>query len=428
MTSRLISLALGISVFQLLCLLPATPACAVDRPNVVIILSDDQAWTDYGFAGHKQIKTPHLDRLAKESALFSRGYVPSSLCRPSLMTLITGLYAHQHGITGNDPPKGTDRREMLKHVRRAQTLPKLLGAAGYSSFQCGKWWEGNFSEGGFTAGMTHGDPTRGGRHGDLGLKIGRDGHQPIADFLDANGDKPFFLWYAPMLPHSPHNPPQRLLEKYQPLTDSIHVARYWAMCEWWDESVGDVLKMLDDRKLTDNTLVVYLADNGWLQDPKTPKYAPRSKRSPNEGGIRTPIMLRWPKSIKPLRDDETLVSSIDLAPTILAACGVEPPSGLPGLSLLTANRMKLDQRAYVHGAIFEHDVPDIDQPAAGLMFRWCIDAKGPGKFAKLILPVSGKDAELYDVGNDPAETQDLAADKKETVEILKKELDRWWKP
>src|SRR5688500_5437324 len=81
------------------------------RPNVVIILSDDQAWTDYGFAGHKHIQTPHLDRLAKESLLFTRGYVPSSLCRPSLMSLITGLYPHQHGITGNDPPKGTDRRE-----------------------------------------------------------------------------------------------------------------------------------------------------------------------------------------------------------------------------------------------------------------------------------------------------------------------------
>ena len=80
----------------------AADGAAKPRPNVVIILSDDQAWTDYGFAGHKQIQTPHLDRLAKERLLFTRGYVPSSLCRPSLMTLITGLYPHQHGITGND--------------------------------------------------------------------------------------------------------------------------------------------------------------------------------------------------------------------------------------------------------------------------------------------------------------------------------------
>ena len=133
-------------------------------PNVVIILGDDQAWTDYGFMGHPEIKTPHLDRLASQSACFAQGYVPSSLCRPSLATLITGLYPHQHKIVGNDPPKGTDRAEMLKHIRRVPTLPKWLSEKGYVSFQSGKWWEGTPAEGGFTAGMTHGDPKRNGRH------------------------------------------------------------------------------------------------------------------------------------------------------------------------------------------------------------------------------------------------------------------------
>lgn len=398
-------------------------------PNVVIILSDDQAWTDYGFTGHKQIQTPHLDRLAKESLCFTRGYVPSSLCRPSLMTLVTGLYPHQHGITGNDPPKGTDRKQMLKHVRNVPTLPKLLGAAGYKSFQCGKWWEGNFREGGFTAGMTHGDPTKGGRHGDLGLKIGREGLQPIADFLDANGEQPFFLWYAPMLPHTPHTPPQRLLDKYRPLTESLHVAKYWAMCEWWDESVGELLGLLEKRKLSENTIIVYLADNGWLQDPAANKYAPRSKRSPNEGGIRTPIMVRWPAGIKPERDDQTLVSSIDLAPTILEACGVKAPSKLPGVSLLRANKQHLAAREYLFGEIFEHDVVDIDKPAAGLMYRWCIDARQPGStLPKLILSADGKQAELFDVKTDPTEDRDLATKEPERVSSLRLELDRWWKP
>ena len=86
-------------------------------PNIVLILSDDQAWTDYGFMGHPVIETPNLDQLARESALFTRGYVPSSLCRPSLATLATGLYPHEHGITGNDPPKGTNRSQMLKHIQ-----------------------------------------------------------------------------------------------------------------------------------------------------------------------------------------------------------------------------------------------------------------------------------------------------------------------
>jgi uncharacterized sulfatase len=156
-------------------------------PNVVLILSDDQAWTDYGFTGHKEIETPNLDRLARQSVVFTRGYVPMSLCRPSLMSLITGRYPHEHGITGNDPPKGADRAQMLKFVERAQTLPKLLGKRDYLSMQAGKWWEGNYRLGGFTHGMTHGDPARGGRHGDEGLKIGREGLQPIFDFLDARG-------------------------------------------------------------------------------------------------------------------------------------------------------------------------------------------------------------------------------------------------
>ncbi|HEX6987049.1 MAG TPA: sulfatase-like hydrolase/transferase, partial [Planctomycetaceae bacterium] len=100
----------------LLSSLIAGPAFAAgpDRPNVVMIISDDQAWTDYGFMGHEIIETPHLDRLAAESATFVNGYVPTSLCRPSLATLLSGLYPHQHKIAGNDPPKGTDRREMLR--------------------------------------------------------------------------------------------------------------------------------------------------------------------------------------------------------------------------------------------------------------------------------------------------------------------------
>jgi arylsulfatase A-like enzyme len=138
-------------LFLLALVLAATAPAA--PPNVVIILSDDQAWTDYSFMGQ-----PHLDRLASQSVVFTRGYTPTSLCRASLMSIITGQHPHRHGVVGNDPPKGTDRREMLRHVRRAPLLPKLLAGQGYVSLQTGKWWEGNYAEGGFTAGMTHGDP------------------------------------------------------------------------------------------------------------------------------------------------------------------------------------------------------------------------------------------------------------------------------
>jgi len=393
---------------------------ASESPNIVILLSDDQAWTDYGFLGHPHIQTPHLDRLAAQSVTFTRGYVPSSLCRPSLMSLITGLYPHQHLVTGNDPPKGTDRNLMLKHVRRLPTLPKLLAEKRYVSFQAGKWWEGNYAEGGFTAGMTHGDVNRGGRHGDEGLTIGREGNQPVYDFLTAHRGQPFFLWYAPMLPHAPHTPPERLLAKYRDKTDSIHIARYWAMCEWWDEQCGELLDHLDKQGLAENTLVVYLTDNGWVQNADDPQFAPRSKRSPYEGGIRTPIMLRWPARLKPRRDDRTLVTSLDLAPTIFAACGLSPTKDMTGLNLLDIAAGQPSVRDTLQGEIFEHDIPDIDRAEPGLMFRWCIQGDW-----KMIQSADGKRRELYNITADPREEKDLAAVEPDRARRLAAKIMPW---
>src|SRR5439155_4846271 len=128
----------------------------------------------------------------------------------------------------------------------------------YRSLQTGKWWQGDYRHGGFTEGMTHGDPDRGGRHGDDGLKIGRETLQPIFDFIASARQqaRPFFVWYAPMLPHQPHNPPERLLAHYRENTTSPDVARYWAMCEWTDETCGQVLDYLD-REDQGETTVVY---------------------------------------------------------------------------------------------------------------------------------------------------------------------------
>ena len=108
----------------LLCLLlTAASVLAESPPNIVMIISDDQAWTDYGFMGHEIIETPHLDQLARQSVVFKRGYVPTALCRPSLMTLVTGRYAHQHGVTGNDPsPKYAARGSDLYKQRREQLI------------------------------------------------------------------------------------------------------------------------------------------------------------------------------------------------------------------------------------------------------------------------------------------------------------------
>jgi uncharacterized sulfatase len=415
-------------------------------PNVLFILSDDQAWNDYGFVGHEHIETPRIDRLAAESLTFTRGYVPDSLCRPSLATIISGLYPHEHGIVGNDPPpppavqgsrQGDLRRaprylEVLKQYNQTLVddprLPAILGEKlGYLSFQTGKWWEGNFSNGGFTHGMTHGDPTRGGRHGDIGLKIGREGIKPIADFvaMAREQDKPFFLWYAPIMPHTPHTPPERLLEKYRSKTPHLPIAKYWAMCEWFDETVGEVLDVLEENKVADNTIVVYVCDNGWINMTDSSRYAPRSKRSQYDGGVRTPIMIRWPGHIAPKMDREHAVSSIDLAPTVLKAIGLKPDPRMTGVDLTDAEAVA--SRDAIYGEILEHDVRHMTDPVQSLMHRWIIHDGW-----KLIVPdaknMPDDRLELFRIVEDPFEKQNVAQQNPEVVEKLTTKLNAWWNP
>jgi arylsulfatase A-like enzyme len=422
-------------------------------PNIVMILSDDQAWTDYGLMGHPDVKTPHLDRLASRSAVFKRGYTPVPLCRPSLLSMITGKYPHQHGVTGNDPKPdkslsdgqyGVLREQLISKIDQQATLPKLLAGKSYLSMQSGKWWEGNFSRGGFTHGMTRGFPQKGGRHGDDGLEIGRKGMQPIYDFVQHATDekKPFFLWYAPMLPHTPHNPPERLLSKYQKPGRPEALAKYYAMCEFFDETCGDLLNHLDEKKLTENTIVVYVTDNGWIQATPEMKlgpdwnhgFAPRSKQTVYEGGIRTPIMISWPGRIDPGNHPE-LASTIDVFPTLLAATGLDVPADLPGVNLLPLLKDKTPlDRTFLCGESFSHDIIDMDQHEATLQYRWCIEGKWklilsydspPDRYA-FVYSVNERTPQLFDLEADPHEKQNLASSHPEIVQKLAKHLQDTW--
>jgi uncharacterized sulfatase len=272
--------------------------------------------------------------------------------------------------------------------------------------------------------MTHGDPMRGGRHGDEGLKIGRQGLQDVEQFVDRAvlQKKPFYLWYAPMMPHQPHNPPERLLSKYRTKTDSLHVARYWAMCEWFDETVGELLDHLERKGLTRNTLVIYLADNGWIQDSVADRFAPRSKTSPYDGGIRTPILLRRPGTVRS-RTAGALAISIDLAPTILQAVGLKPLPLMPGVNLLDDRALR--RRKMIFGEIFTHNATDIHKPAANLQYRWVIENNW-----KLILPApsiaKNAQAELYDLARDPQEMQDQAVTNQDKIARLARLIENWW--
>ena len=246
------------------------------------------------------------------------------------------------------------------------------------------------------------------------------------DFLDkAKKDKkPFFVWYAPMMPHTPHNPPERLLNKYKHKTKSLFVAKYWAMCEWFDETIGDLLAKLEKNGQTEDTIVIYLHDNGWIQEENSGVFAAKSKRSPYDGGVRTPILVKWPGHVKAGESDR-LASSVDLVPTVLHAIGAKPAKGLPGINLLDPHRVA--SRDALFGAIFEHNAVDIGKPAANLQYRWVIEGAW-----KLILPheanVKDGKPELYDLAKDVSEKDNLAGKHPDRVKELTKKLDAWWKP
>ena len=443
------------------CLLLTLPTIIVGQnpektpPNIILIISDDQGWGDYGFMGHPVVETPELDKLADTSLRFDRGYVATPLCRPSLASMVTGRFPAEHGILANDVTGGMfvinakgdtvllqNKREPLdKPVRdRFHQFPsfvRLLTKNGYLTHQSGKWWEGSYADGGFTHGMTEGE-----RHGDKGLVIGREGLKPIEDFVDhaLEEEKPFFLWYAPFLPHTPHNPPDRLLEKYNRDGRALDVAKYYAMTEWFDETCGELMDIIKERDLLENTVVIYICDNGWAATSTTgdwpreqayPGFAMRSKGSPYENGIRTPILVSWPGTVEPEQLDN-FAHSIDLFPTIANIAGFEVPDDLTGVNLLDRGAV-MDRKAIFGSFHSSHNMTPGD-PDDTLQYLWCIEGDW-----KLILRFNGKDTtdykifhewdtashRLFNLKDDPGEKNDIAVDRPDIVKQLRRKIEKW---
>lgn len=446
---------------------------AASPPNVVLIISDDQFADDFGFMGNEQVSTPHLDQLAAKSARFVNGSVPTSVCSPSLATILTGLYPHQHGIHFNHPPPGngafnrmnskdeyrTTRQRSFEIIKNQETLPRVLHReSNYQSLQTGKFWEGHFRNAGFTDGMTIFEPvpgqTFGGNrklasgelqahgNGDWGLKIGRETMQPIADFLDDVERDPFLIWYAPYLPHQPHDSPQKFYDLYETNEDlPKHRIPYYAAISQFDETVGELVKMIESRGLAEKTLFVFVIDNGWEASevpqrnrPEEYAHTKNSKRSPFEPGLRTPILLRWDNMIQPMTFPEP-VSSIDIAPTIYAACEVPQASKeLPGINLLLAATGKetLDPHRSTFGEIYPGDASSLGHPERDIAYRWMKQDE-----YKLIVPHRrhGKSwnsyldrGSLFNLKKDPQEQHNII-DSPENLKrfvSLYKQLQEWW--
>lgn len=430
---------------------------------IVVILADDQCYRDFGFMGNSLVHTPQIDQLAAASARYPNGYVPMSVCRPSLATILTGLFPHQHGIHFNHPPPGlaTMRKTMTAeeyHAARAETdylmknvptLPRLLAAHGYACLQTGKHWEGSYETAGFTEGMTLGRPAErlgqvtGTRqqangdwvahgNGDAGLVIGRETMQPIEDFVAEHaGKRPFFVWYAPFLPHTPFDAPQRFHDVLQDRNIPEHLKPYYAEIARFDETVGQLMECLSNHGVRENALIVFASDNGFRPEERNPhRQNQHSKLSQFEDGLRTPILLSWPGRIRPAEHPQ-LVSTVDLVPTILAAAGLsaETTPRMHGTNLLpsaTGKEQLPDRPAF--GAIYPNDAQTLGAPwkhVRGRWIRW-------GDY-KLLLPGPAKNSiakALFDVIRDPDEKRNLIDQPQhaERVAQMTQRLDQWWQP
>jgi arylsulfatase A len=436
------------------------PNAAAGRPNIVLIVADDQSYRDFGFLGNDRVHTPRIDQLAARSARFPHGYVPTSVCRPSLATLLTGLYPHQHGLHFNHPPPGLRAMQSLTaaeyhrtratsdpYIERVPTLPRLLARHGYACLQTGKHWEGNFRTAGFTHGMTTGLPAtpRDAEHGtrqlangewvahgngDAGLAIGRDTLQPIRDFVAEHaGRRPFLVWYAPFLPHAPFNAPPRFRDLYEGSDVPPHLLPYYAEIARFDETVGELLDVLAAHDQLANTLIVMVSDNGFRPQEANPeRQNDRSKLSHFEDGLRTPILVRWDGHTQS-GEHTALVQTVDIVPTVLHAAGLadEITPRMRGIELLTAasgGTPLSDRPAF--GAIYPNDATELGRPSRHVRGRWIRE----GRF-KLVVPGPTKPpipTSLYDLGHDPEELVNLAADPQHADRIARmtRTLDAWW--
>ena len=242
-----------------------------EKPNIILLVGDDQGYPYFGFMGSDYVQTPNMDKLAQSGTLFTNGYVPQNHCRPSLQTLMTGTLPinYEQDVAKLIKEKQIAKDSILdfKHhaMKHFNTLPRILANNGYKSFQGGKWWEFNYQNGGFDEGMTNGwtKDERKNKNwflqfmGGEGRKLARATMQPVYDFVEANKDKPFFIWYAPELPHYPFDAPDKYYNIYKDKDMTESAKRYYANCTWFDDGVGELIRYLKEKEEFDNTLFVF---------------------------------------------------------------------------------------------------------------------------------------------------------------------------
>lgn len=438
-------------------------AVADDRPNIILLLADDLGYGDLSCFGSPAVKTPHLDRLAKEGTKCTRFYAGSAVCSPTRASVLTGRYPLRFGITKHF----NDRNQWLPES--ATTVAELLKDSGYSTAHMGKWHLGGLHVDEKGKRLNNQPGPR--QHGfdfyqtqieqqPLRSRMGRErtlfrqggtvllrNDQRVSDddpyhskhFTDANGDfavelieklsadeKPFFInlwWLVPHKPYEPAPEPHWSNTAADGISDDQH--RFRSMVQHMDAKVGQVLKKLDELKIADNTLVLFTSDNGaafegFIHDLKG------GKTDLHDGGIRVPMVVRWPAAIPAGQTSDALGHTNDLLPTFCEAAGVELPSEMPldGLSLLPHLKGEDPPSAEARGTVFwQLNLYKNIQRHYPKPKPYATEVAMQGKWK--LLALSGKPVELFDVTADPNELQNVMADHPELVASLTTQLNEW---
>lgn len=427
----------------------AASAAEAKKPNVIVILIDDMGWTDLSCQGSKFYQTPNIDRLATEGMRFTNAYAACTVCSPTRAAFLTGQYPARLHITdwiaGHVRPKAKLRvPDWTKHLpHETTTIAEVLKSQGYATATIGKWHLGGKEYWPTTHGfdVNIGGNDRGQppsyffpyeRNGIPlpGLEEGKE-NEYITDrltdeaigWIEANREKPFFLYLPHYTVHTPLQAKPELIEKYQAKADPSQPhnnAIYAAMIDSLDQGVGRMMDKLRELKLDDNTVVIFTSDNGGLYRVTTQPPLRAGKGSAYEGGVRVPLIVRFPPLIKAGSECDVPVITVDLFPTIeqLAAGGAQPAKrdapcdGVSLVPLLTQSG-KLDRDAvYWH---YPHYHPGGATPYSAVR---------AGDYRLLEFFEDGR-LELYNLADDIGEERNLAREMPEKRDELHRMLKEW---
>lgn len=426
------------------------------RPNIVLFLIDDLGWRDLGCQGSTFYRTPNIDRLAGEGARFTDAYAACAVCSPTRAALLTGKYPARLLLTDWLPSGRWNPQAKLQSGRFVRALPleeftlaEALRAAGYRTASIGKWHLGSepFSlpeHHGFDvniAGNAHGAPgnyffpydgdwpipTTGRRAKWNVLADGKPGEyltdrltDEAVKFIREHRDRPFFLYFPHYGVHTPLQAKSEMIARYEKVPEAQRQGKpeYAAMIESVDESVGRVLATLQELGLEKNTVVIFTSDNGGFYNATSNAPLRANKGAYYEGGIRVPLLIKWPGVTTPGWVSAEPVTSSDLYPTCLAAAGLplRPNQHLDGHSLqpLFTGAASLGRKS-----LFWHFPHYNEHPSS---VPSSVVRRGPWKLIETFDP---EGVELYNLADDLGETNNLAAANPELAGELRRELDAW---